>query len=124
MLARAKSAFRRTATKAGSFSPRNEKANLRPSTVPWASMVRCPGWVHAADRSRRASRKEAKALARQRGRVATKQQLQRLAEDRARLIERTLVRRGIAQKRLYVVTEDPKAVRKRAPGRVEFRLLN
>lgn len=72
----------------------------------------------------RASRKEAKALARQRGRVATKQQLQRLAEDRARLIERTLVRRGIAQKRLYVVTEDPKAVRKRAPGRVEFRLLN
>ena len=45
-------------------------------------------------------------------------------EDRARLIERTLVRRGIAQKRLYVVTEDPKAVRKRAGGRVEFRLLN
>ncbi len=74
----------------------------------------------------RASLQEAKALApeRRRGKVATKGELRRLAEDRARHVERALVGRGIAQKRLFVVTGDPKAVRKKGSGRVEFRILH
>ncbi|MFQ5899268.1 MAG: DUF748 domain-containing protein [Candidatus Methylomirabilia bacterium] len=74
----------------------------------------------------RASTREAAALARKRprGRGVTEQDLKALAEKRARLIERTLVRRGVAQKRLFVVTGNPHAVTKRLPGRVEFRLLH
>lgn len=73
----------------------------------------------------RASRQEAKALVgkQRRGRGSAEQQLRKLAEDRARFIERTLVRRGIPGKQLFVLTEDPKAVKKRGTGQVEFRLL-
>lgn len=74
----------------------------------------------------RASRREAKALARQRRRArgSTEQKLRKLAEDRARFIERALVRRRVAAKRLFVLTADPNAVKKRGAGRVEFRLLD
>jgi outer membrane protein OmpA-like peptidoglycan-associated protein len=74
----------------------------------------------------RASRREAKALPkkRRRGRGSTEQKLRKLAEDRARLVERTLVRRRVAAKRLFVLTGDPNAVKKRGTGRVEFRLLD
>ncbi|MEE9220391.1 MAG: hypothetical protein V3U34_02515, partial [candidate division NC10 bacterium] len=74
----------------------------------------------------RASRREAKALARQRRRArgSTEQKLRKLAEDRARFIERALVRRRVAAKRLFVLTADPNAVKKRGVGRVEFRLLD
>lgn len=73
----------------------------------------------------RASRQEAKKLDQQRRRRAgsTEQLLRKLAEDRARFIERTLVRRGIAAKRLFVLTGDPGGVKKRGAGQVEFRLL-
>lgn len=73
-----------------------------------------------------ASRAEAKALSHERrdGRVATDQELRKLAEDRARFIERTLVGRGIAQKRLFVLTGEPNAVRDRGAGQVEFRMLD
>lgn len=74
----------------------------------------------------RASRQEAKALprTRRRGRATTDQALQALAQERARHIERILVHRGIAEKRLFVVTNDPRAVRKGGSGRVEFRILH
>ncbi|MFQ5802914.1 MAG: DUF748 domain-containing protein [Candidatus Methylomirabilales bacterium] len=74
----------------------------------------------------RASRREAKALSkkRRRGRSSTEQKLRKLAEDRARFIERLLVRRRIPAKRLFVLTGDPHAVKKRGAGRVEFRLLD
>ncbi|MFQ5988622.1 MAG: DUF748 domain-containing protein [Candidatus Methylomirabilales bacterium] len=73
----------------------------------------------------RASRQEVKALARKRrrGRASTEQQLRKLAEDRARSIERALVRRGVPAKQLFVLTGDPRAVKKRGAGQVEFRLL-
>ncbi len=74
----------------------------------------------------RASRREAKALPkkRRRGRGSTEQKLRKLAEDRARFVERTLVRRRVAAKRLFVLTGDPNTVKKRGTGRVEFRLLD
>lgn len=74
----------------------------------------------------RASRREAKALPRKRrsGRGSTEQKLRKLAEDRARFIERSLVRRRVAAKRLFVLTGDPNAVKKQGAGQVEFRLLD
>jgi hypothetical protein len=74
----------------------------------------------------RASRREVKALPkkRRRGRGSTEQKLRKLAEDRARFVERTLVRRRVAAKRLFVLTGDPNTVKKRGTGRVEFRLLD
>ena len=74
----------------------------------------------------RASRRETRALARRRPRArrATEQDLRALAEGRVRLIERTLVRRGVAPKRLFVVTGDPSTVTGRGASRVDFRLLD
>lgn len=74
----------------------------------------------------RASLQEAKALPPKRrlGQAATERELKQLAEDRARYIERALVQRGIAQKRLFVITDDPQLVRKKGSGRVEFRILH
>ncbi len=74
----------------------------------------------------RASRQETRALARQRPRArrVTERDLRTLAERRVRLIERTLVRRGVASKRLFVVTGDTDAVTGQGSGRVDFRLLN
>lgn len=73
----------------------------------------------------RASHQEMKALPQQRnpGSGSPEQQLRKLAEERARFIERTLVRRGIAAKRLFVLTGDADAVKKQGAGQVEFRLL-
>lgn len=74
----------------------------------------------------RASRRETRALARRRPRArrVTEQDLRALAEGRVRLIERTLVRRGVAPKRLFVVTGDPSTVTGRGASRVDFRLLD
>lgn len=73
----------------------------------------------------RASQQEVKAVGgkRRRGRGSAEQQLKKLAQDRARLIERILVRHGVPAKQLFVLTEDPQAVKKRGTGQVEFRLL-
>jgi outer membrane protein OmpA-like peptidoglycan-associated protein len=72
-----------------------------------------------------ASRAEAKAVSqkRRRGRVATDQELRKLAEARARYIERTLARRGIKRKRLYILTGEDDTVRKRGRGQVVFSML-
>ncbi len=73
-----------------------------------------------------ASHREAKALPkkRRRSRVASDKELRKLAADRARFIERTLVRRGIARKRLFVLRGDPEAINKRGTSRVAFSILN
>lgn len=72
-----------------------------------------------------ASVAEAKAVSRdrRRGRVATELELRKLADDRARYIERTLARRGIARKRLFVLKGEPEAVSKDESGQVAFRML-
>ncbi|MFQ5521029.1 MAG: DUF748 domain-containing protein [Candidatus Methylomirabilia bacterium] len=73
----------------------------------------------------RATTKEAKALKkkRRRSKKTKKRTLPKLAQDRARLIQRILVRRGVAPKRLFVVKEAKGAVTDSPRGRVEFELL-
>ncbi|MFQ5898488.1 MAG: DUF748 domain-containing protein [Candidatus Methylomirabilia bacterium] len=72
-----------------------------------------------------ASRQETKVppKRRRRGKGSTGPKLRKLAEDRARFIERALVRRGVARKRLFIVTNDPRAVKRTGRGGVEFRVL-
>lgn len=53
----------------------------------------------------------------------TDRDLAELAQDRARTIEDTLVRRGVARERLFVVSGGPEAVADGGIGRVEFQLL-
>ena len=54
----------------------------------------------------------------------TTEDLRKLAEDRARVIEQLLIREGIKEKRLFVITKDKEAVTDSPPGRVEFKLLD
>ncbi len=54
----------------------------------------------------------------------TTQDLRKLAEDRARVIEQLLIREGIKEKRLFVITKGEQAVTDSPPGRVEFKLLD
>lgn len=74
----------------------------------------------------RASLAEAKAVSpeRRRGRVATEHELRKLADDRARYVERTLVARGIAPGRLFILNGDADTVTQQGNGHVEFSMLN